>query len=189
MKIKPLSLEMPETSEAFNKIVYWFFSFPTKEFGLNEIVKELKISKTAANKVITQLIKENFLERQIIGKNWRLKLNQNSQFNLSKKIPYNLELILKSNLINLIQEKVSNIKSIILFGSYRKGDDIETSDIDIAVQVLGNKKYEIQEFTTFKKFGFRKNIKVELHIFSDKNINNNLLANIRNGIVLEGFLE
>ena len=37
--------------------------------------------------------------------------------------------------------------------------------------------------------GYRKNIKVNLHVFSRKHIDLNVFANIANGIVLNGFLE
>ena len=61
-----LSAEIPETNEAYNKMICWFFAFPTKEFGLNELVQELKMSKTTANKTINRLVKQDFLEIKII---------------------------------------------------------------------------------------------------------------------------
>lgn len=183
-----LIVKIPETNQAYNKILYWFFSFPDKEISLNELVKKLKISKTTANKIITKLIKEKFIKREIIGKTWRLSCNIEHEYNKSKKICYNLNMIYESKIIGEIHKKI-NSQSIILFGSYRKGDDTEGSDIDIAVEILGNKELKIEEFLTFKKFGYRKNVEVNLHIFSRSKINNNLFSNIANGIILDGFLE
>jgi len=80
-------------------------------------------------------------------------------------------------------------KAIYLFGSYRKGDDNEKSDIDIAVEVLDNKDIRIIEAGIISKFGFRKNVKINLHIFSKNKVDFNLFSNIVNGILLEGFLE
>jgi predicted nucleotidyltransferase len=85
--------------------------------------------------------------------------------------------------------QVRNPSAVILFGSYRKGDDIETSDIDIAAEILDDKGCGIVELGRIAEFGYRKNITVNLHVFCRKNIDNNLFANIANGIVLEGFLE
>ena len=39
------------------------------------------------------------------------------------------------------------------------------------------------------KFGYRTNVPVNIHLFSEKNINLNLFSNISNGIILDGFLE
>lgn len=89
------------------------------------------------------------------------------------------------NIINLIK----NPQSIILFGSYRKGDDNENSDIDIAVEVLNNKELQIIELGIIPEFGYRKNVHVNLHVFSRNKIDINLFSNIANGIVIEGFLE
>ena len=81
-----------------------------------------------------------------------------------------------------------NAKAIVLFGSYRKGDDNEESDIDIAVEVIDESRY-IEDFGVIGKFGYRRGITVNLNVFSRDKINNNLFSNIANGIVLDGFLE
>ena len=98
----------------------------------------------------------------------------------------------KALLICILQEihkKFGNSRSIILFGSYRWGDDNEKSDIDIAVEILGDKEVKIFKLGVIQKLGYRQNIPVNLHIFSRNKIDLNLFSNIANGIVLEGFLE
>ena len=182
--VKPI-----ETNEAYQKVLFWFFSFPYKKVGLNDLVKQLKISKTTANKVITRLIKEDFIRKEVAGKTWRLSCNVEHEYNKSKKICYNLNMVYQSGILEEIYKKFKNPRAIILFGSYRKGDDTETSDIDIAIEVLGDEKLKIKELSIFKQFGYRKNISVNLHIFSRTKINNNLFSNMANGFVLDGFLE
>ena len=88
-----------------------------------------------------------------------------------------------------IYEKVGNAKAIILFWSYRKGDDNEKSDIDIAVEVIGNQDLKIVNLENIHQFGYRKNVPVNLHVFSKNKVDINLFSNIANGIVLAGFLE
>ena len=173
----------------YQKVMQLFFSFPEREFGLNEIVKKLRISKITANKMVNQLIKEKFIFRKIIGKNWILSNNTEHPYNQTKKMLYNLELLYSSNIIKKIEKKFPGYKSIILFGSYRKGDDTEKSDIDIAVEISEEKNLKIEEFKILKQFGYRRNVLINLHIFSKKNINSFLFSNIANGIILEGFLE
>ena len=111
------------------------------------------------------------------------------EYNKTIKKAYNLEKIYNSGIINKIKRKFPGYKSIILFGSYRKGDDTEKSDIDFAVEISGNQKLKIEEFEKIREMGYRKNILVNLHIFSRQFIDNNLFSNIANGIILEGFLE
>jgi predicted nucleotidyltransferase len=84
---------------------------------------------------------------------------------------------------------VPNSRAVVLFGSYRKGDDIETSDIDIAVEVIGDAEMKIMPLGAIPQLGYRKKVPVNIHIFSRNKIDINLFANIANGIVLEGFLE
>lgn len=178
-----------DLNEAYSKVLLWFFSYPNKEMSLNDLSEELKISKTTANKVVTKLVKEEFLKKEVLGKIWRITCNQNHPYNSSRKVAFNFIQIYESGIIKEIHKLVSNTHSIILFGSYRKGDDTEKSDIDIAVEVLGNDDLKIKQLGIIKKFGYRKNVTVTLHIFSRNKIDLNLFSNIANGIVLEGFLE
>ncbi len=177
------------TNEAYQKALQWFFSFPNDETTLNSLSEKLRISKTTANNVVIRLLKEGFLVSKIIGKAWQIKCDQQHYYNYTRKISYNLSMIYESNITKEINKLIDNPRAIILFGSYRKGDDTENSDIDLAVEVLGDKEIEILKFGIFLSFGYRKNVVVNLHIFSRNKIDLNLFANIANGIVLEGFLE
>ena len=74
-------------------------------------------------------------------------------------------------------------KSIVLFGSYQRGEDIENSDIDLFIE----SKKEKLDINIFEKKLKRK---IELHFKEDftsypKELKNNII----NGIVLSGFLE
>ena len=182
-------VELMELNEAYQKMLIWFFSFPDVEIGLNDLSGELKISKTTAKKIVNQLIKEEFLSRKIIGKNWRISCNGEHHYNYSRKVAYNLTMVYESGILDYIHKLVGNSKVIILFGSYRKGDDNEKSDIDMAVEVLDDKEQEISEIGVIPNFGHRKNVVVNLHKFSKNKVDLNLFSNIANGIVLEGFLE
>lgn len=185
-------LKMSETNEAYLKVLYWFFSFPNSESGLNDLASDLNIAKTTANRVITRLIKEGFLNKKIYGRAWRITCNHNHPYNFTRKVAYNLGLVLEAYSTDLRTEifsKVGNVRSVILFGSYRKGDDTDESDLDIAVEVLDNEPVRILELGKYANFGFRKNVKINLNVFSRNKIDLNLFSNVANGFVLEGFLE
>lgn len=121
--------------------------------------------------------------------------NHTHIYNTTHKVAFNLDTIfraynsgLRNHILDIVGD-IGNAKAVILFGSYRKGDDNEKSDIDIAVEVADNEKLRIIELGIIPKFGYRKNVSVNLHIFSRNKIDINLFSNIANGIVLEGFLE
>ena len=178
-----------ELKEAYPKVLMWFFAYPNRETGLNDLSEALSISKTTASSVVGQLAKEGFLKKEVLGKIWRISCNKNHAYNSTKKIAYNLLLLYQSGIIKKISGAMQNSRAIILFGSYRKGDDDEKSDIDIAVEQLGSEDLNIINIGAIKKFGYREKVPVNLHIFSRSKIDINLFANIANGIVLEGFLE
>ncbi|MFT4312635.1 MAG: MarR family transcriptional regulator [Candidatus Woesearchaeota archaeon] len=176
-------------NEAYWKILYFYFAYPDKSFSISDLALELKIHKQTASKVVKQLAQEGFLTIEIIGRIWKITCKPNHSYNFSRKIAYNLQNIYQTNSISLIYEQIPHAKSIILFGSYRKGDDISSSDIDIAVEVIDDKGLEIYQLGVISQLGYRKNIPVNVHVFSRKNININLFNNIANGILLDGFLE
>jgi predicted nucleotidyltransferase len=179
----------PKLSDAYQKIITWFFSFPNSIQGLNGLSEQLSISKTTAKIIVESLVREGFLKKEELGKVWRITCNQQHPYNVTRKIAHNLAGIYESGIIEAIFELVPGAKAIILFGSYRKGDDVETSDIDVAAEIVGNEAPKIVELGILQSHGYRKNIKINLHVFSKNYIDINLFANIANGIVLAGFLE
>ncbi len=182
-------VESAVINDSHRKVLAWFFAYPTKEISLNDLTKLVHISKTTANKTVTWLKKEGFLKIDILGNLWRLSCNQKHIFNQTRKIPYHLELIYQSEIIELILSRIQNARAIILFGSYRKGDDIDSSDLDIAVEVLDTENIKMQQIGIIPQLGYRKNVKVNILIFSRKKVDVNLFSNIANGIILHGFLE
>jgi len=178
-----------EMNEVYQRVMQWFFSFPSGYIGLTDLSEELGIAKTTARQAVIILEKTGFLKIEIMGKMWKISCVNNHPYNFTWKLTYNLNLLFSSFILNEIHKIIPYPKAIILFGSYRKGDDIETSDLDIAVEVIGNEEPKIIELRHLEDFGYRKNVPVHLYVFSRNNIELNLFANIANGIVLEGFLE
>ena len=97
---------------------------------------------------------------------------------------------IKKILAQFIKEtkKKIPIEKIILFGSYAKGTSKKYSDVDIAVEVLENESIRTMTLTV-QNLGYRKQVPIQIHIFSRNKVDLNLFANIANGIVLSGFLE
>lgn len=175
--------------DAYQKVIYWFFAYPAAEVSLNDLTKLVSISKSSAHDVVSLLVREKFLRLKILGKVWRISCDQQHPFNTTKKIPYHLELVYNSGVIEEVLRLVPNSRSIILFGSYRKGDDVDSSDLDLAVETLDGEEVQILNLGEIPKFGYREKVKVHLLKFSRNKIDLNLFANLTNGIVLHGFLE
>ena len=177
---------------AFRRVMNWFFAYPNTETGLNDLSSDVKLSKTTAKRAVEHLVQEGFLSKKIYGRTWRIVCNQEHFYNQTFKVAYNLEQIFfayHKTLRKSILKQAGNARAVILFGSYRKGDDTDKSDIDIAVEVQDNKELRIIELGVLPRIGSRHSVPVNIHIFSRDKIDLNLFANIANGIALEGFLE
>ena len=84
------------------------------------------------------------------------------------------------DLRNLIIETI-HPKSIVLFGSYSRGEDIETSDIDILIISKVKKEPKLS--------GIEKKLKKKINLMIIKELNEldpSILNKIYNGIVLHG---
>ncbi|RLI96702.1 MAG: hypothetical protein DRO96_02470 [Candidatus Aenigmatarchaeota archaeon] len=107
----------------------------------------------------------------------------NENYLLEKKL-YNIKSLYVSGLVEFLKVELSN-PSIILFGSYAKGEDTERSDIDLYIETPSKKDITLEKF--------EKKLKRNIQIFRHKNLfeikNKDLVNNIINGIVLNGFVE
>lgn len=182
-------LRLETLPESYKKILYYFFAFPEQPISLNDLSKKIQSSKTATKMAVERLVTEGFLKKEIVGNAWRLSTDPKNKFMITRKIPYNLGLVYESGIIAKVYQKIPEARAIILFGSYRWGTDNEKSDVDIGVEVLSNKSFNIETLIVLENLGFRKNVTVNLHIFSITKIDLNLFTNIANGIVLDGLLE
>lgn len=168
------------------KTLEMFFISPTKNHYLMDISRQVKIAHTSVKKNLDELVKKNLLIMVVEKKGNRkfpfYKANlDNKEFKEYKKI-YNISSILKSNLIEYIEQEIMP-KSIVLFGSYQRGEDIEESDIDLFIECK-------PENLNLKLYEKKLKRKIQLHFNDNFNLySKELKNNIINGIVLSGFLE
>ncbi len=186
-KLKGVKVE--EIERAYEKCLVWFFAFPRTKAGLTELASLIRSSKTTTKQAVEALVHQELITREIAGRAWILLANQKNLCFLRKKISYHLDKVYEVDIVEAVRKAVPQARAIVLFGSYRWGDDNEESDIDIAVEVLDDHPVEIVKLGIVEELGYRKNIPINLHIFSRNKIDLNLFANIANGIVLDGFLE
>jgi predicted nucleotidyltransferase len=168
------------------KTVSIFFISPTKEHYLMDISKRIGLAHTSVKKNLVELLKLGIIiESKDIRGERKFPLyradTESKTFKRYKKI-YNITSIMESGLIEFLEERLMP-KSIVLFGSYQRGEDIEDSDIDIFIECK-------EEDIDLKKFEKRLCRKIQLHFRKDFSLYpNELKNNIMNGIVVFGFLE
>lgn len=182
------NVEVALFSEAYGRVLNYFFSFPEQAIGLNNLSNAVGSSKTTTKKIVGHLIGEGFLRKEEIGKAWRISAVVGHPYFISRKVPFNIRMVYESGIVDAVREKVPGARATILFGSYRWGVDTEKSDIDIAVEIVGNENPIIDTLGKVD-LGYRKGVAVNLFIFCRNKVDLNVFNNIANGIVLEGLLE
>ncbi len=151
-----------------------------------QVAKELSVSPTAVSKALFELIETDLIIFEKVGKMnlSYMELNRNFDKVINLKRIENLRLIYSSGFFSKLREEFYGA-TIILFGSYSRGEDIFSSDVDIAV--IGKKEKSLKFLEKYEEL-FRKKIIINFYP-SFKNIHKNLKESILNGILLSGSVE
>lgn len=159
-----------------------FIQFPTKDFSLRGLARELKLSHATIFNYITDLEKLNLIKKKEITLYPTYYANTESQKYKFYKRNWIVFKISESGLIDLIQEKTLP-SSIILFGSGAKATFTEKSDIDIFVEA---------KETDLDLIKYEKRLNRKINLLFESNLNHlskELRNNIINGVVLYGFIK
>ena len=166
-----------------------FFEEPEREFHLREISRLIGLAPSTASKHLSELVEYGIITTRS-SKGFKLfKSDTESTLYKDSKLFYNLYKIRCSGLIEFLADELNHPKSIILFGSFRKSENIPESDIDIFIETAGKKEINLTKFE--KKIG----LPVQLFQFSSNEIeqmkskNKELVNNIINGIKLSGYIK
>ena len=190
MKPKRNKLEQTLYIEtARQRIAEVLFRYPDKEFSLSDLAKEARVKKSNIGTILDHYCKLGFIEITKLSKIWRIKANQQNWYFQKSKIVYNLNFVYQSGLVEFLVDRFKNPKVIVLFGTFRYGADVTTSDIDIAVETDEVENYEILTLKELAEFEKSIGRKIQIHLFNRKVLDINLFNNIANGFVLGGFLE
>ncbi|MEK6914890.1 MAG: nucleotidyltransferase domain-containing protein [Nanoarchaeota archaeon] len=187
--IKPNIYQELLIKTGIQKVMELFFKFPEKEFSLSDVANETGVAKANLGNILKKLEQMNFINVEKLSKIWRIRANRKSQYFLRNKIIYNLNFIYQSGLIEFLYEYYDHPKSIILFGSFRNGEDVSGSDIDISIEQEDFKEYKTLNLKELDKFEEQILRKIQIHEFNKSFVDINLFNNIANGILLFGFLE
>jgi|TARA_Y100000034_G_scaffold72774_1_gene87686 predicted nucleotidyltransferase len=149
------------------------------------IARILKVSPTAIANALPLLNKEKLIK---IDKSKEMNLtlvqfNRDNARAINLKRIENLKLIYESGLVNFLFESFPGA-TIILFGSYSRGEDTLESDIDIAIIGVKEKNLDLIKFDKL----LERNIIINFYN-SFKEIHKHLRDSILNGILLSGSID
>ncbi len=150
------------------------------KFTQNQIATSLDVSPAAVSKSLPILRNKDYVKivKDQTTKRLSIILNRDNLRIVDLKRIENLKLLVESGFMDYLRENLPG-KQIILFGSYSRGEDIERSDIDIAV--IGKEK--VIEVKNFEK-RLKRNININFYntMPTDENLKNNIMRSI----MLEG---
>jgi len=163
-----------------------------QDFNLRGIARPLKRSPTAVSNALNNLEKEGLVKvRKSQSMNLlSVEFNRDNERAINLKRVENLKLTYESGLTKFLEDSFPGC-TIILFGSYSRGDDVfgnelegHRSDIDIAV--IGSKEKQVK-LTEFDK-KLERTVLINFYL-SFKEIHKNLRDSILNGILLSGSVD
>ncbi len=154
-------------------------------FNQRQIAKDLRVSPPAVMKALPELEKREFIKinQDKESKRWSVGLNRDNYKIMQLKRVDNLRQIYESGFADFLEKEFAGA-TIILFGSYSRGEDTLNSDIDIAV--IGRKDKMIE----LGKYEKMLNREININFYdSFKKIHKHLKENLCNGIILIGGIE
>lgn len=148
-----------------------------------EIAQILKVSPTAVSNAVKQLGIKNLIKIEKTKTINFITLNRDNAKAIELKRVENLKQMYISGFSDFLEEELPG-STIILFGSYARGEDTNSSDIDIAIIGRKDKLLSLEKFEKI----FKKEININFYD-SWKEIHKHLKNNILNGIILSGSVE
>jgi len=155
----------------------------SEKLSQREIAHLLNVSPTAVANSLKMLQKENLVTIEKTKTINFISFNRDEKKALKLKQVENLRNIYLSGLFDYLETELAG-GTLILFGSYAKGEDTKDSDIDLAVIERKDKKLNLESFEKI----LNREINVNFYA-SWKSIHTHLKDNILNGIVLVGGIE
>jgi len=166
-------------------ILEFFLVNPTIEIHLRALSRKLQISATWISKAVAGFEKSGFIiskkdqESRLI----RFRANQDNLNFKRLKISYNFYSLHQSGLLDCLIESYSKPETIVLIGSYRRGEDDEKSDIDIAVITSKNHN------GNYSKFEKKLKRKIKILELKKSKVEKEFMNTLANGMVMYGYLD
>jgi len=180
-----VNIYKPEFSILQQEILRYLFVKAGESFNARGLAKSLERTQAGIAKALPKLERSDLvsIKKDVVSGRWSIEINRNNHKVIQLKRAENLKLIYESGFADMLEKEFAG-GTIILFGSYSRGEDTINSDIDIAI--VGRKEKNI-ELSAFEDI-FNREINVNFYP-SFKDIHKHLKENIFNGIVIAGSIE
>lgn len=165
-----------------DSIIDLIFKAPEKWIHIRDAARKLGISPNTVRKGIALLKKNGIIQEKREGNLVMFRANlSDDRYKLEKRL-YNIRKVYDSGIIDFIFDYY-NPKAVVLFGSYSRGEDVSTSDVDLGV-ITSDKR--MPDLSVFEKKLSRR---IQLSLFTRNQVSKEFFNNIINGFVLRGFLK
>lgn len=137
-------------------LLLYLSSHPSNECTYTELRKKTNLAKATLSKWLSYLRKEQIIDERAIGTNKLYQINVNSMIIKQFKV---LITLISLDFFLLLSEKYS--VQVYLYGSAARGEDVESSDIDILI--IGKiKKDEIMPEIQKQSSTLKKPIRIQI---------------------------
>src|SRR3989344_916144 len=127
------------------KIMEFFFTNPTSKLRVRQLERTLELSFPSVISYLKKLEQEGIIKKEKISGITLFSADRSSKKFLIEKGFSNIRILFKSELVEHLIDEYHN-PTIVLFGSYSKGEDIETSDIDLYIETPSKKEINLDQF-------------------------------------------
>ena len=167
------------------EILRFLFVNAGDTFNARGIAIPLDVSQPAVAKALPRLEKLGFVRvaKDKNSKRFSIELDRENPLVIGMKRADNIRQVYESGLAGFLRENFPGC-AVILFGSFARGEDTRSSDVDIAVVGAKGKSLDLS--------GFERKIMKEIRVnfyTSFRQISSELRNNILGGILLSGWIE
>ena len=170
--------------EIYNKIIELLFDRPSYRFHLREIARLARVHPNSAKAALFRLRKEGIARIEDKKHLTEISADLDNKKFARKKREFNFMSIYDSGIVEHLAE-LFDPESISVIGSYSRGEDIESSDIDIVVvKPLKNSGKPAQA----ERFEDKLKRKIHITMANYKEMSDEFYINLINGMLLQGHL-
>ncbi len=106
-------------------------SAPNTAFSVRGLASAIGISPAASRMALDFMKKKGIATLNVVGNTYQYRASLESALCRQWKVLFNLDLLADSGIVQSLREKIPNLQSVLLYGSFARGTNDEKSDVDI----------------------------------------------------------
>lgn len=165
-----------------SKVLELFFDYPEESLHIREIARRTKLHPNTVLYETNVLVRERLLIKRITRAIVEVTAQRENPLFYYLKRLYNLRQLYLSGFVDFLYKEYTAPEALVLFGSYSRGEDIQRSDIDIAIITKRTLNLDVRSYEKILKHT------IQLHEIDLQKVGKNFITNLANGIVLKGYM-